>query len=98
MKKPTKKGAVYSVKSIDGGWEVFDRGGHCLSAEPQPKNDAVIHAKELARHDGAQILIYAENGKLESEFFYQRDERASLSHDDSVRSLAASEPVTHGRR
>jgi hypothetical protein len=98
MKKRTHEAAAYSVKSIDGGWEVFDQSGRRLSQEPQAKNDAVIHAKELARRDGAQILIYDEHGKLESEFFYQQEERASLAHDDSVRSMAASEPVIHRRR
>jgi hypothetical protein len=99
MKTPDKrKPKVYQVKRIDGGWEVFGRGGLRLSAEPRPKGDAVVHAKELARHDGAQVLVYGEDGKLESEFFYQQEERPSLARDDSVPSFAASAPVHHERR
>ncbi len=98
MKKRKKKSTAYRVKSINGGWEVFDGAGRCLSVGAQGKADAVVHAKELARRDGAQILIYGKDGKLESEFFYQQEERPSLARDDSVPSMAASGPVHHERR
>ena len=99
MKTGKRQITVYRVKSVPGGWEVFDRSDQRLSQQvPQPKGDAVIRAKELARHGGGQILVYAEDGKLESEFFFQEEERPSLARDDSVPSFAASEPVHHERR
>lgn len=99
MKRKTET-VVYEVKRIDGLWEVFDRDGRRLAVEPlRTKGDAVVHAKELARHGGAQILVYGDEGKLESEFFYGPEERPALQHaDDEVPSLAASEPVTFHRR
>jgi hypothetical protein len=96
MKKKTPEGSeVFLVKSVAGGYEVFDRRGQRLSHGPQEKGDAVIHAKELARAGGAHVLVYRDNGELESEFFYQRDERESLSRDDSTSSFAASQPAHH---
>ncbi len=90
---------VYRVRPIDGGWEVFDRHDHCVSERMFTQGDAVGHAKELARHDGsAQIIVYGDRGKVQSEFFYQREERASLGYDDSVPSVAATRPVTAPRR
>jgi hypothetical protein len=97
MKKKTAEGSnVFLVKSVAGGYEVFDRRGRRLSHGPQEKGDAVIHAKELARTDGAHVLVYRESGELESEFFYQQEERESLSRDDSTSSFAASQPAHHG--
>jgi hypothetical protein len=91
---------VYEVKRNDGLWEVLDREGRRVSVELlSTKGDAVIHAKELAKRGGAQILVYGDEGKLESEFFYGPDERPALRHaDDEVPSLAASEPVTFQKR
>jgi hypothetical protein len=90
---------VYEVRRIDGLWEVFDRDGRRHAVEPlRTKGDAVVHAKELARRGGAQILVYGDEGKLESEFFYGPEERAALQHDDEVPSLAASQPVTFEKR
>ena len=93
MKTNNEESMVYFVKHVSAGWEVFDRAGRRLSAGPQAKSDAVIHAKELARRGVAQILIYGETGKLESEFFYQGAERPSLAHDDTVPSMAATQPI-----
>jgi CBS domain-containing protein len=87
-------GAVYRVKSIDGGWEVYDRDGNAASEMFMTQSDAVVHAKELAHRDGsAQIIVHAQDGSIVSEFFYQRDERSSLSFDDSLRAFAASRPA-----
>jgi hypothetical protein len=98
MKKRTTEGAdVFLVKSVAGGYEVFDRRGQRLSHGPQEKADAVIHAKELARPGGAHVLVYAVNGDLESEFFYQEEEREALDRDDSTSSFAASQPAHHHR-
>jgi len=97
MKTQENQKTIYEVKSARGGWEVFDRAGRRLSTEPQARGDAVIHAKELARHVGAQVLVYGEDGKLDSEFFYRSEERPSLERDDSVASFAASGPV-RGKR
>ncbi len=90
---------VYRVRSVDGGWEVLDRAGECVSEHMRAQADAVAHAKELARRDGGgQILVYDEHGKLASEFFYQPQERASLAYDDSVPTMAATHPATAGDR
>ncbi len=84
----------FHIRSSDGGWAVFTPSGASVSETLRTRADAVIHAKQLAQREGmAQILIYGEDGSLESEFFYGRDERRSLATDDSVSSLAASRPT-----
>ncbi len=84
---------AFHVRALDGGWCVFTRSGKAVSEPLRARADAVIHAKELARRAGiAQILVYGEDGALDSEFFYGRDERSALAGDDSVGSLAASRP------
>jgi hypothetical protein len=83
----------FHIRLMDGGWGVFARSGERLSEPFETRADAVIHAKELARGAGlAQILVHGEDGRLDSEFFYGRDERGALFGDDSVSSLAASRP------
>lgn len=90
---------VYRVKSMNGGWEVYDRDGNPVSDMFMAQSDAVVHAKELAHRDGsAQIIVHAKDGSIVSEFFYQRDERSSLSFDDSLRTFAASRPARSRRR
>lgn len=100
MKRPKTApahGPVYSVRSIDGGWEVFDRDDRCVSERMRVQADAVAHAKELAVRDGsAQIIIHDEHGKVMSEFIYQREERPSLAYDDSTPMTAASHATTTG--
>jgi hypothetical protein len=90
---------VYRIRAWAGGWGVF-HGDANEAVEPlRTQGDAVAHAKELARRSasGAQILVYAEDGRLLSEFFYQRDERDALRVDDSVPSVAASGPARTSR-
>ena len=90
-------GRVYRVRYNDGTWRVFAGDGEVASGRIDSLSNAVIHAKELARRDGsAQILVYDTDDHLRSEFVYQRDERSSLSTDDSVASLAASGPAHAG--
>ncbi len=89
------KDHFYRVRPWAGGWGVFadDEDVRNVTEPLRTRADAVIHAKELARrNNGAQILVYDEQGRLASEFFYQPDERAALSGDDSLPSLAASRP------
>jgi hypothetical protein len=95
--KTPPHGPVYSIRSIDGGWEVFDREERCLSERMRNQSDAVAHAKELARRDGsAQIIVYDAHGKIASEFIYQREERPALAYDDSTPMTAASHATTAG--
>jgi CBS domain-containing protein len=95
---PPSKGPVYRVKSVNGGWEVFDRDGRRVSEMLRAQSDGVGHAKALARRDGsAQIIVHHQDGSIASEFFYQRDERSALSIDDTIPTLAASQPA-HARR
>jgi len=61
---------LYTVRSVDGGYEVFDRSGRRRSARPEAKDDAVIRARYLASGAGAHILIYGEDGTFESSFFH----------------------------
>jgi hypothetical protein len=91
---------VYRVRTWAGGWGVFDDGTREAVEPFRTQGDAVAHAKELARRweGGAQILIYASDGKLASEFFYQQEERGSLRRDDTVASFAASAPARVERR
>jgi hypothetical protein len=100
MKRPKttpEHGPVYSVRSIDGGWEVFDREGRRASDRMRVQADAVAHAKELARRDGsAQVIVHDEHGKVMSEFIYQREERPSLAYDNSTPMTAASHVATGG--
>ncbi len=93
-------GTAYRIRAWAGGWGVFTDGER-VAVEPfRTQGDAVAHAKELARcaEGGAQILVYAENGKLVSDFFYQRDERDALRADDAIPSIAASRPATRRAR
>jgi CBS domain-containing protein len=91
-------GEVFRVRPIDGGWEVFDRRAHRVSDRLESQSAGVIHAKELARRAGsAQVIVYGEGDKVVSEFVYQRDERSALASDDTVPSMAASQPA-HVRR
>jgi hypothetical protein len=96
-KKTPKHGPVYSVRSIETGWEVFDREERSVSDRMRSQSDAVAHAKELARRDGsAQIVVYDAHGKIASEFIYQREERPSLAYDDSTPMTAATHATTAG--
>jgi Uncharacterized protein conserved in bacteria (DUF2188) len=96
-KTPEKPGPVYRVRSVNGDWEVFDRSGRHVSERMRTQADAVAHSKELARRDGsAQIIVYDEHDKLASEFFYQREERASLAYDDTPPTTAASHATSAG--
>lgn len=84
---------AFHVRSSDGGWGVFTHSDKSISETLRTRADAVIHAKQLALREGiAQILVYGEDGRLDSEFFYGREERNTLAGDDSVSSLAASRP------
>jgi hypothetical protein len=97
-KKTVRHGPVYHVHSIDGGWGVFDRRNRSVSEIMRTQADAVVHAKELARRDGsAQIVVHDAHGKVASEFFYQREERASLAYDDSAPTAAASHAAGAGK-
>lgn len=90
----------YRVKPWAGGWGVFASADDLRRTEEahRTRADAVIHAKELARRaGGAQILVYGEHGELDSEFFYQPDERPALADDDSIASFAATRPVSKRR-
>jgi hypothetical protein len=97
QKTAPEHGPVYSVRSVDGGWEVFDRDGRRVSERMRVQTDAVAHAKELARRDGsAQIIVHDDHGKVMSEFIYQREERPALAYDDSTPMTAASHATTGG--
>jgi hypothetical protein len=100
MKRPKttpRHGPVYSVRSVDGGWQVLDRDGRRVSERMRVQADAVAHAKELARRDGsAQIIVHDDHGKIMSEFIYQREERPSLAYDDSSPMTAASHAARGG--
>jgi hypothetical protein len=91
---------AYRIRAWAGGWGVFVDGGNEAVEPFRTQGDAVAHAKELARHHegGAQILVYAESGKLVSDFFYQREERDALRGDDAVPSVAAFRPATRRAR
>jgi hypothetical protein len=87
--------SVYSVRSLVGGWAVFDRSDRRVSEWLRTQADAVAHAKELARRDGsAHIVVRDEQDRVASEFFCQREEREALDRDDSVASMAATRPTT----
>lgn len=91
-------GPAYHVRSVGGGWEVFDREERRVSEMLRTQGDAVGHAKELARRDGAaQVIVHRLDGSIASEFFYQRDERSALAGDDTTATMAASRPA-HARR
>jgi hypothetical protein len=91
---------VYRIRTWAGGWGVFDDDTNDTAEPFRSQGDAVAHAKELATRSsqGAQILVYADTGKLVSEFFYQPEERESLRRDDAIASMAASAPARAERR
>jgi YD repeat-containing protein len=96
-RREAEREQAYRVRNIGGGWEVFDNGGRSVSERMRSQADAVAHSKELARRDGsAQILVYDEQGKLASEFFYQREERTALAYDDDTPTMAATHPTSVG--
>jgi hypothetical protein len=85
---------AFHVRLVGSSWRVIDGGGRQHGEPLRTRGDAVGHAKELARRAGlAQVLVYGDSGKLESEFFYGRDERRALARDDGVSSLAATHPA-----
>jgi hypothetical protein len=85
-----------------GLWGVYEDDSDELAARDpfRTRADAVIHAKELARREGsgAQILVYGEDGMLDSEFFYGPEERDALAGDDEPPSFAASRPASRASR
>lgn len=88
------KAPVFHVRTLDGGWMVFDREGNRVSELQRTQSDGVVHAKELARRAGsAQVIVHRDDGTVASEFFYQREERSSLASDDAVPTFAASRPA-----
>jgi CBS domain-containing protein len=102
ISRPGEEGAArrfpiapaYHVRSLDGGWAVFDRAGRCLTEPLRTQGDAVVHAKELARDVGsAQVIVHHADGSVASEFFHLRDERSSLERDDTLPTIAASRPA-----
>jgi hypothetical protein len=93
-----KRSPVYRVRNIDGDWMVVDRDDRPASDRMRTQTDAVVHAKELARRDGiAQIIVYGTDGRVMSEFFYERAERPALAYDDSSPVSAASHPASRRR-
>jgi Uncharacterized protein conserved in bacteria (DUF2188) len=90
---------IYRVEPWAGGWGVFEDGKKKVVEPLRTQGDAVLHAKELAGRSrgGSQIAVYAEDGRLISEFFYQQDERSALRGTDDVPSMAASAPATAKR-
>ena len=94
-----KRAPVYRVRSVDGDWGVFDREDRPVSDRMRTQTDAVVHAKELSRRDGiAQVIVYDLEGRVMSEFFYERAERPALEFDDSSPVTAASHAVSVGDR
>ncbi len=94
-----KRAPVYRVRSLDGDWGVFDRDDNRVSDRMRTQTDAVVHAKELARRDGiGQIIVYDLDGRVMSEFFYERGERPALEFDDSAPATAASHVVSAADR
>lgn len=94
-----RRAPAYRVRSVDGAWIVFDRDEHPLSDRMRTQTDAVAHAKELARRDGiGQIIVYDLDGRVMSEFFYERDERPALEFDDGSPLAAASHVVSAAER
>lgn len=94
-----KRAPLYRVRSIDGDWVVVDRDDNRVSDRMRTQTDAVLHAKELARRDGiGQIVVHDLEGRVMSEFFYEREERPALEFDDSSPVTAASHAVSTGHR
>ncbi|HEX8795032.1 MAG TPA: DUF2188 domain-containing protein [Polyangiaceae bacterium] len=94
-----KRAPVYRVRSADGGWLVYDRENRPVSDRLRTQTDAVVRAKELARRDGiGQIIVHDLDGRVMSEFFYERAERPALEYDDSSPFTAASHATSAGGR
>jgi hypothetical protein len=86
---------VYRIQPWAGGWGVFE-DSRVDAVEPfRTQGDAVVHAKELASgsDEGAQVIVQGEDGRILSEFFYQRDEREGLRAAATVPTVAASAPA-----
>lgn len=69
---------TYHVTPNVNGWEVKKEGSSQTEFLVDDKDNAVRHAKELARsQELGQVIVHTQDGKFAEEFTYGDDPRAS---------------------
>ena len=67
---------VFHVTPNANGWEVKRQGSDQTEFLVDNKDNAVSHARELAKsQEPAQVIVHTRDGKFETEFTYGDDPR-----------------------
>ena len=69
---------TYHVTPYVNGWQVKGEGDDDREVLVDNKDNAIEHAKELAKaHELSQVIVHKRDGKIEEEFTYGEDPTAS---------------------
>lgn len=67
---------VFHVTPNANGWEVRRQGSDATEVLVDNKDNAVAHARELAKErEPSQVIIHTRDGKFETEYTYGDDPR-----------------------
>ena len=67
---------VFHVTPNANGWEVRQQGSDATEVLVDNKDNAVEHARELAKErEPSQVIIHTRDGKFEKEYTYGDDPR-----------------------
>lgn len=72
MSKASKK-SYHVISKIGGGWSVHRQGADRASGTFGSKNEAVGRAREIARKEGAELMIHGRDGTIKESTTYGRD-------------------------
>lgn len=65
---------TYHLTPYVNGWQVKGEGDDAREVLVDNKDDALRHAKELAKsHELSQVIVHKGNGQIEEEFTYGED-------------------------
>ena len=68
---------VYHVVPNVNGWEVRQEGAEDLEYLVDDKDNALNHARELAKQaELGQVIVHTQDGKIAEEFTYGEDPRS----------------------
>lgn len=69
---------VYHVVPNVNGWEVKEQGSDATAFLVDNKDNALSHAKDLAKQASlGQVIVHTRDGQIAEEFTYGEDPRAS---------------------
>ena len=67
---------VYHVTPTVNGWEIRQEGSNVTEFLVDDKDNALNHARELARaNEPSQVIVHTRDGRFETEFTYGDDPR-----------------------